>query len=162
MRSLKKLLDLMERVCIIATVGMMGFMTFINIVQIIFRYLFSDEFVWIFPLTMLLFIWMTFLGAFVVYRRKKVIIVSFFVDRFPKGGQNILLVITNILAMAFLIGVLGEIPKILQLQAGVMEVISLPRYVKAIPLFMATTGIFLNYFVDTIDLIKNNYLSTTH
>ena len=160
MRSLKIVLDLLEHICLVGTVLAMGVMTAINIIQIIFRYLFHDEFVWIFPLTMLLFIWMTFLGAYVVYRRKKVIIVRFFVDRIPVGFQNILLAITNVFTMLFLIWILGEIPKIIQLQAGAMEVISLPRYVKAIPLFICTTAILLNYLLDTVDLIKNNLLST--
>ena len=160
MRSLKIILNLTERVCLVGTVLTMAVMTVVNVIQIIFRYLFHDEFVWIFPLTMLLFIWMTFLGAFVVYRRKKVIIVRFFVDRMPAGFQSILLVVTNILTMLFLIWILGEIPKIIQLQAGTMEVISLPRYVKAIPLFICTAGILLNYLVDTVDLIKSDLLSS--
>ncbi len=144
----------MEKVCIVLTVLALAVMTIINIVHIFFRYIFNISFVWVFPLTLLLFIWMTFLGIFVVYRQKKSIVVKFFLNLMPAGAQNIILLSMNILIMALLVLILAEGPGLLQKQASLLQVIPLPRYVQAIPLLIGIAGIFADYLVETADLVK--------
>jgi len=160
MQSLKRFLDLMEKICLLISVLAVGVMITINAIQIFFRYVLNMAFVWVFPVTMLLFIWMTFLGAFVVYRRKKDIIVRFLVNMIPSGGQNILLLITNILIMLLLIWILSEATTIFQRQASIMQIIPLPRYTKAVPLFIGVAGIFLEYLVETVELSKRIFTRT--
>jgi len=154
MQSLKRFLDKMEKVCLVVSVLAVGVMITINIIQIFFRYVFNLAFVWVFPMTLLLFIWMTFLGAFVVYRRKKDIVVRFIVNLFPFGPQNILLLVTNILTILLLIWILSEAPTIFQRQSSIMQVIPLPRYTKAVPLFVGVAGILLEYLVETVEVSK--------
>lgn len=160
MQSLKWFLEVMEKVCLIVSVLAVGAMITINTVQIFSRYVLNMAFVWVFPVTMLLFIWMTFLGAFVVYRRKKDIVVRFLDNMIPSGGQNILLLITNILIMLLLIWILSEAPTFFQRQISIMQIIPLPRYTQAVPLFIGVAGIFLEYLVETVELSKRIFTRT--
>ena len=154
MYALTKLLNLLEKICLVFSTASVGAMIILNIIQVFFRYVLNAAFVWVFPVTMLLFIWSTFLGAFVVYRRKKDIVVRFIANLFPKAAQEKLTLITNILIMLFLLLILLQAPVLIQRQASIMQVIPLPRYTQAIPLFIGLTGIFLEYLLQTIGLLK--------
>ena len=154
MYSLNKLLNLLEKICLIFSTSAIGVMITLNIIQVFFRYVLNAAFVWVFPATMLLFIWSTFLGAFVVYRRKKDIVVRFIANLFPASAQEKLTLITNILIIFFLLLILFQAPSLIQRQASIMQVIPLPRYIQAIPLFIGLTGILLEYFSQTVALLK--------
>ena len=106
MRALNRFLDLLEKICLIVATLAVALMIVLNIIQVFFRYVLNAAFVWVFPVTMLLFIWMTFLGAFVVYRRKKDIVVSFILNLFPGSGRRLIVLATNILILLFLILIL--------------------------------------------------------
>lgn len=154
MHSLNKLLSLLEKICLVFSTSAIGVMITLNIIQVFFRYVLNAAFVWVFPATMLLFIWSTFLGAFVVYRRKKDIVVRFIVNLFPASAQEKLMLITNILIILFLLLILFQAPTLIRRQASIMQVIPLPRYIQAIPLFIGLGGILLEYFHQTIALLK--------
>ena len=154
MRTLYSLLDGLEKICLAFSTAAIGVMIALNIIQVFFRYVLNAAFVWVFPVTMLLFIWSTFLGAFVVYRRKKDIVVRFIANLFPASAQEKLTLITNILIILFLLLVIMEAPTLIRRQASIMQVIPLPRYVQAIPLFIGLSGILLEYFCQTVDLLK--------
>jgi len=155
MKKLERILAAAEQVCLVFCVLSVGAMTGINAVQVFFRYVFNMAAIWVFPLTMLLFIWVTFLGAFVIYRRKKDIVVSFIINLFPAAGRKAIILLTNLLTMALLVWILLEFPMIVKSQAADMEVIPLPRYTQAIPLFIGLLGILLQYVMETVDLLKN-------
>ena len=154
MNALNNLLSLLEKICLVFSTAAVGAMIMLNIIQVFFRYVLNAAFVWVFPVTMLLFIWSTFLGAFVVYRRKKDIVVRFIANLFPESAQEKLTLITNILIMLFLLLILFQAPVLFQRQASIMQVIPLPRYTQAIPLFIGLTGIFLEYLLQTVGLLK--------
>jgi len=155
MKKLERILAAAEQMCLIFCVLSVGVMISINTGQIFFRYLFNMAAIWVFPVTMLLFIWMTFLGAFVIYRRKKDIVVSFIINLFPAAGRKAITLLTNLLTMALLVWILAEFPMIIKSQAAEMEVIPLPRYSQAVPLFIGLLGILLQYVTETVDLLKN-------
>lgn len=154
MNRLNRLLNLLEKICLIFSTSAIGMMIALNIIQVFFRYVLNAAFVWVFPVTMLLFIWSTFLGAFVVYRRKKDIVVRFIANLFPASAQEKLTLITNILIIFFLILILIQAPSLIRRQASIMQVIPLPRYIQALPLFIGLTGILLEYFSQTVALLK--------
>ncbi len=155
MKVLKLILKTGENACLALTVTAMGLMVAINFVQIFFRYVLDVAFVWVLPATMMLMIWMVFLGAFVIYRRKKDIVVRFVVMRLPQVPSRILTVTTNILVMTLLVAVILEAPRIFQLQSSIMQVIPLPRYTKSLPLFIGLGGILLDYLVATLELLRS-------
>lgn len=153
MNGVKVLLSFVERVFLVFTVGSLGVMFVINMVQVCLRYLFNTGLDWIYPLTMLLFIWMTFLGSFVIYHQKKDIVMNYVVSLFPPRFQKGLLIGTNLLTIILLVIILNEAPTVLRQQASLMQVIPLPRYVQAIPLFMGCGGILLEYAISTYEAI---------
>ena len=154
MDGLNKLLSLLEKLCLVLSTAAIAAMITLNIVQVFFRYVLNAAFVWVFPVTMLLFIWSTFLGAFVVYRRKKDIVVRFIANLLPTSAQEKLTVVTNILIILFLLLILFQAPTLIQRQASIMQVIPLPRYIQAMPLFIGLAGILLEYFNQTVALLK--------
>ena len=147
-------MNLLEKICLIFSTSAIGAMITLNIIQVFFRYVLNAAFVWVFPATMLLFIWSTFLGAFVVYRRKKDIVVRFIANLFPASAQKKLTLITNIIIIFFLLLILFQAPSLIRRQASIMQVIPLPRYIQAIPLFIGLTGILLEYISQTVALLK--------
>lgn len=162
MRYLKSILALAEQIFLVMAVLCVAVMIIVNSLQIFFRYVLNSAFVWVYPLTMLLFIWMTFLGAYVVYRRKKDIMVLFIVNLMPASMRKVLFIVTNIATMILILIILGEAPTILKQQASVMQVIPLPRYTQAIPLFLGMLGIFLEYLVDTTEVIRGREIIVKH
>jgi len=139
----------------------MGIMFVTNIVQVGLRYLFNTGLDWIYPLTMLLFIWMTFLGSFVVYHQKKDIVVTFVVSLFSPRIRKYSLLVMNGLTIILLVIILMKAPAILRQQASIMQVIPLPRYIQSIPLFLGCGGILLEYVVSTYEAISELGTSQT-
>ncbi len=153
MKGVKYVLSFMERVFLFFTVCSMGVMFVTNVVQVCLRYVFNTGLDWIYPLTMLLFIWMTFLDAFVVYHQKKDIVMNYIVTLLPARFQKGLLLAMNAVTISLLVIILREAPTVLRQQAGIMQVIALPRYVQALPLFVGCGGILLEYIVSTYETI---------
>jgi TRAP-type C4-dicarboxylate transport system permease small subunit len=161
MKGVKYFLSLVERVFLVFAVCSMGIMFVTNMVQVCLRYVFNTGLDWIYPLTMLLFIWMTFLGSFVIYHQKKDIVMNYIVTLFPPRFQKGLLLITNALTIVLLVIILKEAPTILRQQASIMQVIPLPRYFQSIPLFVGCGGILLEYVVSTYEAITGLGTSPT-
>jgi TRAP-type C4-dicarboxylate transport system permease small subunit len=150
---LKHILDSMEKVCSIFTVLCLAVMVAVNMLQIFFRYVLNDAFVWVYPLTMLLFIWMTFLGAFIVYHQRKNIVVGFLVDRLPGLPRHGVQLASDFLII-FLLGlILAQAPVLIRQQSSTMQIISLPRYVQVIPLLIGVAGMFIDSVMDSISAI---------
>ena len=144
-----------EKACEAFCVLSVGAMIIMNAVQVFFRYVFNMASVYVYPITMLLFIWITFIGAYVIYRRKKDIVVSFIIYLFPPAWRRYLHLLTNILTIILLVFILAECPMILDSQGELMEVIPLPRYTQALPMFFGLGCILLQYLLDTVRLIQN-------
>jgi TRAP-type C4-dicarboxylate transport system permease small subunit len=158
---IEKMLLTFEKFCRIAAVLSLGAMFLINILNIGFRALFNYSFVWVFPLTLFLFIWMTFFGAFVIYRQKREITVDFIYSLLPEIGRVWITIICNILMMALLILFLWTAPRLIRSQASLMQVLQIPRYLQAIPLFLFCIGTLLNFLKDTALLIRNKGIPPT-
>ena len=76
MKPLLKISDLLDRICSVLIVFMIGAMVIITVAQIIFRTWFS-ALSWSEELTRYLLIWSTFLGATCVYRHSGNISITF-------------------------------------------------------------------------------------
>jgi TRAP-type C4-dicarboxylate transport system permease small subunit len=152
---IEKILSAFEKLCKIAAVMCLGAMFLINVLNIGSRAILNYSFVWVFPLTLFLFIWMTFFGAFVIYRQKKEITVDFIYSLLPDLGRVWITVICNVLMMALLVLLLSTAPRLIRSQASPMQVLQIPRYLQAIPLFLFCIGTFFNFLKDTTILIKN-------
>ena len=114
---------------------------------------FGLSFYWIWPWTMQFFVWMSFIGFFVVYRLNKDIAVDFVMLRlgtWAMAGSRILVDIVILLVMGT---ILITMPTIFESQVGVIDGVITPwgeleRYTLSIPLAVSCSLIFLNTLLD--------------
>src|SRR5690554_6810329 len=82
LRALDAGLGACERVFLVAANGLLLLMLAINLANILSRLFFDLGIIWVFPWTEVLFVWMIFLGFFVIYRRGQDISVDILVRQF--------------------------------------------------------------------------------
>lgn len=144
--ALERALALAERLFHILANLCLAAMLAINVANIAWRGLtdISLKFVW--PWTLLLFIWMTFFGFFVIYRRSKDITVEYFVDLAGPWARAATRLLSDAVCAGMMLLMLVEAPVTLANQVGDMELIPLQRYWMSVPLFLAS-GLLLAHFV---------------
>jgi len=148
-----------EMVCKIIAVLCLVVMFTTNIFNIILRALFNYSFVWIFPLTIFLFMWMTFFGAYVIYRQNKEITVDFLYNRLPETSRKWITFISSILIMGLMVLILIHAPRLIYAQMGPIQVLRIPRYFQAVPLFLFCFILFFDFLHETIKLILGDRTS---
>jgi TRAP-type C4-dicarboxylate transport system permease small subunit len=128
----------------------LGLMLAINIVNVTWRELtgISLKFVW--PWTLLLFIWMTFFGFFVIYRRSKDITVEYFVDLAGPWARTATRLLSDAICAGIMVLMLVEAPVTLGNQVGDMELIPLQRYWMSVPLFLASALLLVHFVLDAL------------
>jgi TRAP-type C4-dicarboxylate transport system permease small subunit len=156
---IEKILSVFEKLSRIAAVLCLGAMFLINVLNIGSRAIFNYSFVWVFPLTLFLFIWMTFFGAFVIYRLRREITVDFIYSLLPEMGRVWVTIICNILMMALLVLLLWTSPRLIRSQSSPLQVLQIPRYLQVIPLYLFSLATFLNFLKDTVSLIRDRKAS---
>lgn len=120
---------------------------------------FDVSFYWIWPWTMQVFVWMSFFGFYVIYRKNKDIAVDFLIRKFGDGAMTV----TRYFVAAVTIIVTGlmliEAPGVLASQIGDIEGVITPwgteleRYTLSVPLFVSTFLVFLNACLDVVKAI---------
>ena len=78
-----------------------------NMINICIRVVTDRALVWMFPWTTVLFVWCTFIGMYVVYRRGTDITVDFFYDRIGAGGKKAMRVFAHLVVIAVLVMMLA-------------------------------------------------------
>jgi TRAP-type C4-dicarboxylate transport system permease small subunit len=73
----------------------------LNVVQITLRYLFGATWLWVPDLLRLMFVWMVFLGATVLYAAGEHLMVDFFVRRMPARRRHAVAAAVEAAAIAF-------------------------------------------------------------
>jgi TRAP-type C4-dicarboxylate transport system permease small subunit len=134
----------------VALAAMLG----INIINIFWRGIIGQNLNFVWPWTTLLFVWTTFFGFFVIYRRAKDITVDYFVDLLGRKA----LVVTRLLSDIIIVGLMGlllaEAPRTLASQVGDMELIPLQRYWMSVPLFLSAALVGLHFLLDFIKALS--------
>jgi TRAP-type C4-dicarboxylate transport system permease small subunit len=148
-----------ERICKVIAVLCLGIMFTTNIFNILLRALFNYSFVWIFPLTIFLFMWMTFFGAYVIYRRKREITVDFIYNLLPESSRKVITLVSNFLIMGLMVLILVHAPRLIYAQMGPLQVLRVPRYFQAVPLFLFCAVLFFDFLNETIKLIHGDKTS---
>lgn len=142
-RKLGRFIEVIVRVETIFTMISLGVMGIINMMEIFLRTLFSTSLMWVEPLTLLLFSWLTFIGAAVVFYHKEYIVVNFFVDRFLSRYKKPILLVANLGVMIFALFILWEMPGLLETQRHKMEVLPFPAYALSLPTLIGLSTILL-------------------
>lgn len=143
-------LGLCERLFLALANACLAVMLFANMANIASRALFDKGIVWVFPWSVVLFVWMTFLGFFVVYRRGKDITVDFLIDRLGSGARVTSRLLVDALVIGLMLVMLYQAPHIIRGQVGVIEMVGLQRYTMSIPLFVTAALIAVDFLLDMI------------
>jgi len=113
---------------------------------------------WMWPWTMVFFIWLSFFGFFALYARLKDVRIDFVAERLGASGM----VITRIVSDAATLLVTGvlilQIPKVIATSNGVYDGailpagFELPRLALSVPLFISTVLVALTAVLDIVKL----------
>jgi len=98
MKSLLKISDVLDRICGVLIVLMIGAMVIVTTAQIVFRTWFT-ALSWSEEVTRYLLIWSTFLGATCVYRHSGNISITFIQEAFPPKVTKFLRILVHAVCM---------------------------------------------------------------
>ena len=143
-------LGLCERLFLALANACLGIMLFANMANIASRALFDKGIVYVFPWSVVLFVWMTFLGFFVVYRRGKDITVDFLIDRLGSHARMASRFLVDALVIGLMLVMLYQAPHIIRSQVGTIEMVGLQRYNMSIPLFVTAALIAMDFLLDMV------------
>lgn len=145
-----RFLAAMEKVFFVAANGILIIILIINILNIGSRFLFERGLIWVFPWTTVLFVWMVFLGFYVIYRRNRDIKVDIVYRALPLRMRNGVTIATNCVVMALMAVILWQAPTLLPRQVGNMDYVGLQRYWLAVPFYASCALILLEFLRDTL------------
>lgn len=77
---LEKIVNILEKLYKLVTIPLLILMCITTFTQVVARYVFSCPFSWTDELARYTFIWLTFLGAGLVYRRREMMKITFFLQ----------------------------------------------------------------------------------
>lgn len=148
--ALERALGECERLFLALANLCLAIMLFANMANIASRALFDKGIVYVFPWSIVLFVWMTFLGFFVVYRRGKDITVDFLIDRIGARARVASRLLVDVLVIGLMLVMLIQAPHIVRSQVGTIEMVGLQRYSMSIPLFVTAALIALDFLLDAV------------
>jgi len=119
-----------------------------NLLNIVIRATVDRSMLWVFPWTSVLFVWCTFIGMFVIYRRGADITVDFVYERVGGLGRTALRVFANLVVIAVLAALLSVAPTVLAAQRGDIELTFLSRWMLSVPLFVSSALIVVDIALD--------------
>ncbi len=140
----EKIFFVLANACLLA-------MLLINVVNIAWRGVLDESLNFVWPWTGLLFVWMSFFGFFIVYRRAKDITVDYFVDLAGPKARHLTRVLSDLIIVALMVLLVVEAPRTLESQVGDMELIEMQRYWMSVPLFASAALVGLHFLLDLID-----------
>ncbi|MEM8662947.1 MAG: TRAP transporter small permease subunit [Pseudomonadota bacterium] len=117
---------------------------------------FGVSFYWLWPWSMQVFVWMSFLGFFVIYRYRKDIAVDFVMRWIGPGAMTVSRYFVAGIVILVMVIILREAPLVLSQQVGVIDGVITPwgweleRYTLSVPLFASCGLILLNAILDIL------------
>lgn|GEM_PF-464775 len=122
---------------------------------------FGVSFYWIFPWTMVLFVWLSFFGFFAAMVFARDIRIDFLARRFGDPGMTLTRVIGQAVMLFVLFHLLRELPDIVANQSGSVDgallpfgpYTELPRRFLSLPLLLSCIGIVLALLLDIAKLL---------
>lgn len=120
---------------------------------------FNISFYWIWPWTMVFFVWMTFFGFFAVYRFKKDIAIDFMVMRMGSRAMHWTRYFVALVIITVTGTLLWQMPAIIEMQVGPVDGALLPwdteleRYFLSWPLAISTTLVLLESVLELFKIM---------
>lgn len=147
METIKKFLNNIEEYLVVPLVGVM---TVVTILQVIFRYIVKGSLPWSEELARYLMVWVTFVGASIGVKRGAHVGIEALVLALPKRAQIIVKYLGIVISIIFCIVVFGASLGILQRQIAGHQVSPAMR----IPMWWAYAAIPVGTFLMTVRFIQ--------
>jgi TRAP-type C4-dicarboxylate transport system permease small subunit len=122
-----------------------------NLINIGVRGVSDRGILWIYPWTTVLFVWCTFVGMYVVYRRGTDITVDYFYGRAGVVGKTTIRVFADLVVIAVVLAIVWVAPRVLEAQKGDIELTGLKRWMLSVPLFVSSALVAVDV---TLDLLR--------
>jgi TRAP-type C4-dicarboxylate transport system permease small subunit len=162
LEGLDRLLAGCERVFLLLANVCLAAMLAANGANILLRAVLDRNLTWVWPWTVVLMIWMTFLGFFVIYRQAKDIAVDYFVNLGGRWARQTTRILADVIVVVLMGLLLWEAPRVLASQVGELELVGLQRWVLSIPLFASAFLIALHYGADVGRAARGQAERPTH
>lgn len=141
MRTLIAVLDrvllVLRHVFLAAANLILAAMLVANAFNIFTRAAFGTAFNPIFPWTVIGFVWLTFVGFYVFVYDRRDVVVDMVVSRLPLLVRRFAAVLAVAITLALLVIILATMPELLASQSDRMDMVGIPRYSMALPLFVS-------------------------
>ena len=114
------------------------------------------SFYWLWPWSMQVFVWMSFIGFYVIYRRHKDIAVDFVMRRLGDWAMRASRYFVAVVVILVMLVLIKEMPLILSQQVGVIDGVITPwgweleRYSLSVPLFASCILILLSAVLELV------------
>ncbi|MHA7866937.1 MAG: TRAP transporter small permease [Salipiger thiooxidans] len=113
---------------------------------------------WIWPWTMVFFIWLSFFGFFALYARLKDVRVDFLAERMGAAGMLVTRIVSDAATLVVTGVLLMQVPKVIATSTGIYDGATmptgheLPRLALSLPLFISTALVALTAILDIAKL----------
>tara|TARA_R110002049_G_scaffold70251_1_gene181555 strand:- start:45998 stop:46468 length:471 start_codon:yes stop_codon:yes gene_type:complete len=138
-----------EAVCVALLAGMLT----INAANIVSRGIFDHALNWVWPWTMVAFLWWVMLALFPLYNRRKDVSIYILQGFLPRSAQRLLGVFVHLAIMLAMGILIYTFPERLASSRGNVEIVNLPRQVLVWPLLISTVPVFVGALVSLIKII---------
>jgi TRAP-type C4-dicarboxylate transport system permease small subunit len=142
--KLDDFLDLIDRLFLYMANIFLAVMVIANAINILSRGFLDKAIVQVWPWSMTLFVWATFLGFFVLYHRRKDVVVLILLRWLSDRYQRTLDIIVHLFIFSLMVLMVIIAPTRIANQAGIIELVGLPRYALSIPFFLSCFFIALD------------------
>jgi TRAP-type C4-dicarboxylate transport system permease small subunit len=130
--------------------GLLLVMLAINLANILSRLFLDAGIIWVFPWTSVLFVWMIFLGFFVIYRRGQDIAIDILVRRFGPRMQAGLRIVVSLIVIGLMGMILYQALTLVPRQVGRIDMVGIQRYWLSIPFFVSCVLIVVQFLLDIL------------
>lgn len=141
-------LGLTEKVFTVCSGVMMILILVIISANIVGRGFLGQGLVWAWPWAEVLFVWMVMVGFYVVYRQRRYMEIDFVARLCGEKGMLVTRVVSNLGIISMTGLIVFYAPSLLASQVGEIDIVGLPRYSLAIPMYVSAALVLLNSLVE--------------
>ena len=161
---IKKVTGTIEKIEKLFGISALAFMLLINIWGIVSRFFFNKPLIFVYELTILIGVWIFFVGMGLVFKMQSEIAVNFVVKLLPKRIQLLNEVIINLLVLVFAISISwltwSYIPYTRMSSSVMSFALELPDEIYFYPVGVVGVSIFISFFerlLLSLNEFKNNF-----
>jgi len=144
LRGVDAFLSVCDRVAVVAANSVLVAMVAANLVTMLVREVAGKGIVHVFPLTMVGFAWLVFIGFYIVYRRRADVVMAVLTSRFRGVAAKLAATVAALAGLFLLAVILSEAPRVMALSSGFVEIVELPKRWVIAPLFVACGLLFVD------------------